>query len=69
MMGSVVYSQVDLYTQAGSVPVELIATEHILQSQEFHVGAEGHLPHAVRVEVELVLYDLGEVLRESIHFD
>ena len=49
----------------GSSLVELVRSQYIFQSQKIHVGAERHLAHAVRVEVELVLYDLREMLEKG----
>ena len=47
----------------GRARVEPVRAQHVLQAQQVHVGAQRHLAHAVRVEVELVLDYLGEVLR------
>ena len=59
--GPVVQSEVDGDGQAGGLPVELVAPEDVLESEELHVGPQGHLAHAVGVEIELVLNDLREV--------
>ena len=40
-------------------------TEAILQPEQVYVGAQRHLPHAVRVEVELIFDDFREVLNHD----
>ncbi len=43
--------------------IELLTPQGVFQSKEVHVRAEGHFAHTIRVEVELVFNDLGEVLK------
>ena len=37
-------------------------SQDVLQLQQVYVGAQRHLPHAVGVEVELVICDLHKML-------
>jgi hypothetical protein len=46
-------------------PLKALSPEDIFQAQEIDVGPQCHLPHAVRVEVELVLDNLAEVLQQE----
>ena len=52
----------NLYCNASSLEVKWVTSQHILQSQQAHVGSECHLAHTVSVEVKLVLNNLREVL-------
>lgn len=55
----------DLDGDPGSLEVEGVVPESVLEAEEADVGAEGHLPDAVGVEVELVLLDVREVLQSG----
>jgi hypothetical protein len=46
--------------------VEPVRSEHVFEAKEVDVRAESHLAHAIRVEVELVLDDLSEVLNKRL---
>ena len=46
--------------------IEPVRPQNVLQPQEVDVRTEGHLTHAVRVEVELVLDDLTEMLKKEV---
>ena len=49
----------------GSLEIERGSTKAVLQLQQVNVRPERHLPEAVRMKVELVLKDLGEVLQSQ----
>lgn len=57
--------QVDLDGSPSSFVVERMLPQDILQLQQVHVGAQRHLPHAVSVEVKLVVCDLHKVLSKT----
>lgn len=57
-----VEAQVHAHGHAHAAEVEGVRAQHVLQPQQPHVRAQRHLAHAVRVEVELVLHYLREVL-------
>ena len=57
--------QQGLDSDGGTLLVEPVGAELVLQAEQAHVGLEGHLPHAVSVKVELILDNLGEV---SVNF-
>lgn len=59
-------TQVDLDGRGGSLVVEGMHSEDILQLQEVHVWAERHLPHAVGVKVELVVRNLHKMLKIKV---
>ena len=61
---AVVQQQVDLDGAASGLVVERVLPQHVLQLQQVHVGAQRHLPHAVGVEVKLVICDLHKMLTE-----
>lgn len=58
----VVQGQVDLDGGSSSFVVEWMLPQDVLQLQQVHVGAQRHLPHAVGVEVKLVVCDLHKML-------
>lgn len=58
----VVEGQVDLDGGSSGFVVEWMLPQDVLQLQQVHVGAQRHLPHAVRVKVKLVVCDLHKVL-------
>ena len=60
----VVEAQVDLDRCDGSLVVEGMHPENVLQLQQVHVGAQRHLPHAVGVEIKLVICDLHKMLKK-----
>lgn len=55
--------QVHFDGTSGGFEVKRVATQHVLQPEQPHVRSEGHLAHAVRVEVELVFDDLRKMLK------
>lgn len=57
--------QVDLDGSPSSFVVEWMLPQDVLQLQQVHVGAQRHLPHAVGVEVKLVVCNLHKVLTEG----
>lgn len=59
----VVEEQVQLNGALGSLCVEPVMMQHVLGAQHAQVGANGHLAQTVRVEVQLILGDVLEVLR------
>lgn len=59
----VVETEVDLDGGLCGFKVEGVHAQHVLQLEQSHVRAQGHLPHAVRVEVKLVVCYLDKVLR------
>lgn len=61
----VVEAQVDLDGCDGGFVVEGVHAEDVLQLQEVHVGAQRHLPHAVGVEIKLVVRDLHKMLTRT----
>ena len=58
-------TEVDVDGGAGSFEVEGVHAQHVLQLEQLYVGAQGHLAHAVRVEVKLVVCDLHKVLHQE----
>ena len=54
--------QVDLDGGPSSFIVEGMLSQDVLQLQQVHVGTQRHLPHAVGVEVKLVICDLHKML-------
>ena len=59
----VVQRQVNVDGTVSRPLVEPMRPQNVLQPQEVNVRTEGHLTHAVRVEVELILDDLTEMLK------
>jgi len=59
----IVKPEIDVDRAVGSFLVEPVRPQNVLQPKQVHVWAESHLSHAVRVEVELILNDLAEVLK------
>lgn len=55
--------EVDLDGGVRGFEIERVHTQHILQLQKVHVGAQRHLPHAVRMEVKLVVSYLYKMLQ------
>lgn len=54
--------QVHFDGATGRLEVERVAAEDIFETQEAYIRSQRHLPHAVRVEVELVLDNFGKML-------
>lgn len=54
--------QVHLDGGSSSFIVEGMLSQDVLQLQQVYVGAQRHLPHAVGVEVKLVICDLNKML-------
>ena len=59
----IVKPEIDVDRAVGSLLVEPVRPQNVLQPEQVHVWAESHLSHAVRVEVELILNDLAKVLK------
>lgn len=55
-------TQVHLDGCDGGLVVERVHAENVLQLQQVHVRAQRHLPHAVGVEIKLVVRDLHKML-------
>lgn len=60
----VMQGQVDLDGCSSGFVVEWMLPQDVLQLQQVHIGSQCHLPHAVGVEVKLIICDLHKMLLE-----